>query len=675
MVTWKKAVSGFNFEFLLLFALLCLHTAFLIGDQNVRLANTSSDISPVAFTYYLSNPENFATDMVMKTQVPSFLGSMQNWLPFLLFHYFGFPPEMSALFLVYLQNVMLGLAMFHLAMVVSSRREVAWLSVLFLLAFRPDWWNLAVYGDLNWMPYAGHLAFPFLIYAFSFAIENRTYKTFFFLILGALFHPGLTIYATAMIGAYQLRSLFRQPSLLADFYLKIFLLLAVVALCVIPVKIATLGVEEVPLEKVIPLLMQNGHTIPWANPACSYCLSGFLRSLLFLPLLFVFSWLAMKKACLNHQASLLWKISLLICVALCLLHPLAVAFQLATLIRLITFRSTILMIVLSLPFMMTYVIDKFLQGGFGVRMLIAYVILMPSTIVILAALLVFVAAEAGVSKTIRFQHVYLWAGRFLTAGTLGILIAVGIPSVPTKQSLITSILSSPLNISTVSYIDNTRYLFLVVTMVFAAYLMPFEKSWRDRLSLFQFAFEGSIGSLPFISDGTSTKSAWHPLWIMSPLLLVLVWSTMTNTYRTGIYSTTGETRAYYEVQRWAHDHTPVGSGFVQTGTSVYDGWRSISQRPVIAPYEIAGYYFYSSDALHYSEELADFFSRYCDFTEEPYRSHGGVSACYTTLDENGLVEFAGAFGADYLVKRVADQPLHLPVVYQNDYYLVYKFPE
>jgi hypothetical protein len=325
---------------------------------------------------------------------------------------------------------------------------------------------------------------------------------------------------------------------------------------------------------------------------------------------------------------------------------------------------------------MAYLVENFLAGGFLVRLLIVYLLLMPSTVFLLVMWLIFEIAERSDIDESGKKNAYSLISRVLAFGVLGILILLSIPLFsPQIYPVISPILNSQFNISTVPYLNNMQYLFIVIVIVFLSRVIESlirNDSQGSRLIDRLFVSpDNKYNRLSQDSMGSVREPYFYQAMI-APLLIVLIWYTLTSNYQYGINGTGGEARAYYELQVWAKSSTPVNAGFIQAGKSVYGGWRSISQRPVVAPFEIAGYYFYSQAAWQYRQRLVDFFSKYCDFNAEPYRSYGGVYECYQNLDAEGILEFSKNFGADYLVRRISEPRLPFPVTYQNHFYVVYK---
>src|SRR5688500_7864782 len=114
-------------------ALAIVATTLLIGDFGVRLANTSTDDGLVSIAYFFTYPERFAQDLQLRSWAPIALASRMNLLPAVAFKYAGVSPEICFWLFAYLQNILLALAMYRLAMVMVQSRQVALISAVFTL--------------------------------------------------------------------------------------------------------------------------------------------------------------------------------------------------------------------------------------------------------------------------------------------------------------------------------------------------------------------------------------------------------------------------------------------------------------------------------------------------------------------------------------------------------------
>ena len=240
--------------------LLSLNTYFLIGDFQVRLANISSDDGLVAKAYVLSFPERFVHDALAKLQNQCGLASAMNWLPAELFKHFNVNPDFFALIFVYLQNILLGIGVFLVSVVLTGRRDVSWVSVALVTIAKPHWNNLASYGDLDWMAYAGHLAIPFILLSAYFLLKRKLFWGYSSLVVAAAIHPSLAIFFIAMLFVY---FIFFEKKEDQNGLIKHALILILLAGCaVLPTKIMLHGIPEISREIIFQALTKNGHVSP-----------------------------------------------------------------------------------------------------------------------------------------------------------------------------------------------------------------------------------------------------------------------------------------------------------------------------------------------------------------------------------------------------------------------------
>ena len=201
-MTLKEIRNGKLIQFSILLAFLLLNSYLLIGDSEIRLATSTGDESPINYAYYMKFPERFVNDVSMKHKYFTGISALQNWSTALLFTHLNFNPEILSILWVYTQNILLGFAIFKFAKNVTKSQEIAWLSVVFIMAFRPHWWNLMLHADLDFRATSQHLALPFLIYAASFLLEEKLYPTIICIAAGGLFHPTFSALMIPMAGIY-----------------------------------------------------------------------------------------------------------------------------------------------------------------------------------------------------------------------------------------------------------------------------------------------------------------------------------------------------------------------------------------------------------------------------------------------------------------------------------------
>jgi len=614
-----------------------ISTHLLIGDLGVRLANTSSDEGLVAFSYFLKFPERFAQDESLRYWAPAALASMMNWLPALLFKYVGVPPEFFYGLFVYAQNILLALAMYRLAMVMTGSRESALISAIFTLAFRPHWWNMGLFADIDWMPYGAWLALPFMIYAGAYALDQRTTKMACMLLIGGLVHPILGLFAGAIFGVYWLLLSLREQSLQKT-AMPLAALTVTVMTFLLPVIYFKLGLEEGHASQILGTILRNWHAIPWANPDCSYCMPLFVRSLLIVPIIAALALVAARHPSMHDRLRLFMPVAVAVVFVACVLHFAAYLMRDPTLLRVISSRSTILLLVFSVPPVIALAWGAFRDVGAFKRMVAGSFMMLPSPATGLAFLLTQPLMSGG-----DFGK---WLARAIFAAGAFLFVLTAVRFVPLLRE----------------YVDPL----LVDQWMALAYKPQFFNyhSWGLKLPALAVAIAGVVflamiwRSRHVRQEKYSLKSQSGGLSPGAAFILVLlgVYLLFTN-YKSGLAGTSGEAREYYEVQAWARTSTPETAQFVVAETSVYESWRNYTHRARVSS-SGCGFYVCPKAGMERSKAISAFFAQ---------KGYSSMAA----LDTNGLRFFAETFGGDYVVRRRSWQALELPVVFENEGYVVY----
>lgn len=618
-----------------------ISTYLLIGDLGVRLANTSTDDGLVSYSYFLKFPERFALDANLRNWAPAGLASMLNWLPAVLFKYAGIEPEIFFGLFVFLQNILLVLAMHRLAMVMTGSREAALISAVFTLAFRPHWGNMGLFADLDWMPYGAWMALPFLVFAGAYALERRLGMTAGMLLIGGLIHPILGLFAVAMFGAYWFLLMLRERS--ARELAVACLVLGLTSLAfMLPVINARAGVEEAPLSHILDLVLRNGHAIPWANPGCGYCMPLFVKSLLFVPVISILALVASRHTSMHSRAHLFLLGAVAVAATAFLLHVAAYFAHNVTLLRVIATRSTILLLIFAVPPIIAYACVVLTEQKLFRRLLAALFIVLPTT----ATGLSFLLARPGASG----QEPETGFGKWVVRACYGAGVAVFVLLVAGAAPQF----SESVDLHIIAPVMGPGYKSLFFTYLSWGYKLPVlaiaiaavvcaALFWQSRLSP-----EKSVLTM-LAGDGVSLISVF--------LLTVITVYLMVTNHKAGQAATSGEAREYYEVQVWARASTAVDATFVVGETSVYEGWRNYTRRARVSPGG-CGFYICSKIGVEQTRESSEFFAR-----------HG--NAGYAGFDTVGLKAFAKTFGGDYAVRRKTWKPVDLPVVFENAAYVVY----
>lgn len=248
---------------LLLFTTLCL---LRVGNRDVRTANAIADDHPVVWANYAKNPAQWAGDPI-QIQSEFFLkATLQNRLVSFLYSRFGVSPEWLTDLQVWIQNVGLGLALLFLCRFLDPRPVFYWTAAVAVFIAHPWAINLAYFPDVYFVPYAAHLALPFLIVGLTAFLLDRQRLFLAALFPAAVIHPLQTMHLLMILFPTLLFSFDRRGQWLR--YLGYFAAIAFVTMlppfflgAFRPISGATLTNSE-----LLAALLPNGHVTPWNVP-------------------------------------------------------------------------------------------------------------------------------------------------------------------------------------------------------------------------------------------------------------------------------------------------------------------------------------------------------------------------------------------------------------------------
>ncbi len=661
-IAWSRAARVFaagssgRVDYFLLTGILLLSTYLLIGDIGVRLANTSSDDGLVAHAYFFAYPEIFARDAVWTGFAPAPLSSMVNWGPALALRYFGVPPIIFHVAVVYAQNVILGLAAYRIALIGANRsRAAGWLAALFVMTFRPHFWNLALYGDLDWMPYAGHASLALVLLGLSFSLQRRMAVSLLLLAAGGLCHPVIGLFGAATAGLYWLGLAMRERDLRSALR-GTGGCIAVAVLAVAPTIFLTFGIQEVPREEILRMLLRNGHTVPWANSACGYCLIAFWTSILAISGICVLGATAVlaSSATATRECRFLLGAALATAILGVAAHLLGYWVESVLLLRLIATRGTLVLAGVAIPLAVVCAWRHLQEGTWAQAAVAIYTLLAPSAPGLAGAALALLPKPANDApsllrgrawpRVLRLAPIFL--GYALVAFDASQRLP-GLTNLMTQRLMLDPPWSSWFFQPASPASD--RILGMALVGVVAG-----------RMVL-RYASRGLLRHLP-ISAGA--------------IAIALAYVLIDFNASRGASATSGEARRYEEVQAWAREATAQDAAFIITDASIYYGWRNYTHRPVIATWYVGGVYLFPVSVVPYNERLSAAFATSLQISlgevGAVLNTPVGYLDLYHRLNTDQLVSFGSLMGADYVVRRAAWPQLGLPAAFRNESYVVYQ---
>ena len=651
-------------HYLLIIIILSVNVVFVVGDFEVRMGLTSGDDSPLAIANYFSHPEYYQYDTGIHNWIPVAMGSMQNWLAVGLHAFINIPPQITFYLFVFIQNVLLGLAIFRFSLSINSSIYVAWLVLVFSLNARVYTWNLAGYGDLMYTSYAAHLSLPFIIFAANYLLSGKFYLHLVFLLVGGLFHPGLAIYASACFGLFLLYGAYKSKDY-KNLVRQFLLITVVLVIYLTPYWLAVRDVAKISDSYILPLLLSNQHAVPWLA-------TGFLDKIFYrsLSLLFVLimAIMAIQRGITSTKSNQFLATICVACIFLTITHVLVVYLEVVPLIRLILHRSTILIAMFCVPFAVGIVFDTFPKSLWLDRFVLICMFLIPSASVILSALLVIYSLNCQAGQTSRDRSFI--AGKLKYLG-YALCLLTTLPALINQVSFyFCSLLAAKFGWQ----IHGTYLPTLEGMYPFNPYVGGIYSFAPLIAAILAFADNAvrRIGALRLPGQLTDkprffSTASWSLLIILSLVFL------MSYNQFVSKMMTSNEAKSNFLAQKWARDNTSPKAHFLLMETGPYYSWRSYADRPVVNAYSGGGpawYYLMTKRAQDYNRRLDKFYIDNCP--HEPKYKNDRVRPCLTELNQSQLELFSKEFHVNYIVTKTSKHRFTFPIVYKNQHFLIYK---
>lgn len=521
---------------------------FRIHDWQARLAMVSGDDSLAAISFYFARRTEFANDAYIQAWAPVALASIINWLPALAYKFVGVHPSVFFVTFTVSQFLFLAPAMFYLAMALTRSRTVAWLTAAFTIIWQPNWWNLALIGGLDWMPYANWFALPLLIYAFASAVNNQRWKAYASLLTAGLIHPIMGMLATIIVAAYiayvalPVRDTRRVLEAAASVVL-------IGVLSSMPMLISTYGVEFLPQNR-IDALLGNPHVRPW-GAEYPYGFSALLSHVLYLVSISILAW----------SKNIFFRVSLVVTSTMILAHLASVLLEIPEVMTVIASRASTLIVLIALPLAIATLWETL---GSGSRLTIIPILALFFRATPLTAVAAALAVRGGT-----------------VGAAVGTLISVLVLATQTSISpIIDAAIMKPLLGDTIPW---TLSLF--------------------RLSYF---FWGALG-VGLIGTLLARAGARSPGVFL--IVISLIYASLSGAKITGQQETSATYKDYKDAQLWARTETSPASGFILLETVPENSWRSLSERPVTSPVRIGMPYGLAKVTADHNAHLNRFYAQ------------------------------------------------------------------
>lgn len=521
---------------------------FRIFDWQTRLAMVSGDDSLAAMAFYFARPAEYSKDAYIQAWAPIALASMENWIPALAYKFATIHPRFFFVGVTIGQFVGLALAMFYLATAMTNSRIVAWLTAVLTIFWQPNWWNLALVGGLDWMPYANWSALPFLICAFALVVNDRRLGAYACLLIAAMIHPIMgmlgTIIATAHIAyeALQARNIRRIGEVTI-------VVVTIGCLSGLPILISTYGVPFIQEDRLYQGLA-NPHVRPW-GAEYPFGFSALLSSFLYLVTLIVLAW----------SKNSFFRVSVVVSAAMIVVHFGSVLLGIPSLMNVIASRASILMVLIALPLAVA-TMWKTLETG-------------PSFAAIPILVFFFKVAPLSAVASALAVRGGLIGGLF--GATIGVLV---LATHTAFAPIVNEIVMKPILGETI----------------------PWTLSYFLLASFFWKAIGAGLIGVLIARLGCRAIGA-------ATIVASVAYAAIFGAQISGRIDVSGKYKDYRDAQLWARDHTDPASAFILLETIPQLAWRSLSERPVVTALGVGTAYRTAAVAKDYNNRLVRFYSQ------------------------------------------------------------------
>jgi hypothetical protein len=158
-----------------------IYGALNVGKTDLTLAMASGDDDIPFYVDYSLNHSKYSGDIFANTIMSYSWSSWIRFLPVYLVEYLRMSPVFIHVAIVILQNGLILLGVYYLAISLKSSREIAFFTMVTFSLSRIYQTNLSWSGDLQWMPFATWFALGIGIFAIA-CNYNNYYKSCAFLI-------------------------------------------------------------------------------------------------------------------------------------------------------------------------------------------------------------------------------------------------------------------------------------------------------------------------------------------------------------------------------------------------------------------------------------------------------------------------------------------------------------
>jgi hypothetical protein len=630
-LTFNKHPSNLIASFLFFTIAGYVYFKSIVGSLVFNLVDGSTDDTLISHAISWATPELFKNDFRAANFAIETPTSMMNLIPALALRYLGIDPLNFYLIFLLIQVYLLPFAVFKLAKTFKVSNQNSILLTLIFLTIRPQYWNFAWIGDLDWMPYATWMALPFLLLYVSYKLQSNAKKAYTFLSIGIAFHPtfGTLILLFDLIWECQ-SAKYKITS--KEFLFKnrlrnlTYVISGLYLMCNL-IYIRSKSARPIPNGYTEAIIGNNHFKAVITSPHAVTWRTTYTAAILFVTIIaIILSHEKLDSLKVQYQSILPSLIFTLVSTSI--LQIIAIKIENLNLLRVMFTRFSIFFSAVIFIF----AISTLLQQKLKPIQIVTYIIfiLFPgelSLYLILISLFIFRLRVTSKFATQYLLGIYLISCFMLTQVTRIRSRLFSVFSWSSVEGDVITLLRSKSPYGNLLTDRFTSQLLILILILLSTYVFlissPLIKKGSKRSSL-QFSVIAVCLFLGLISGRQLETSIRHD----------------------------SKTASLFEVQNWAKNETESGTVFMGYDWSTYLGWRTFSRRGMMYVTDCGSSpYFYSkSDAV--CQKLQDLVLR---------TTNSEIDQIKTT---------SNLIGADYILKRT-DQKLPLKIAFSNKDYIVY----
>jgi hypothetical protein len=599
-----------------------------IGNSEMRMALSSSDDNPINNIRPLLDPDRFQIDALMVYNSKFAISSAFTLIPLFLTK-IGITAGLIWNLLMIMQVILMFVSSRYLMRSITQDRLSVYIFWAFIIFCKPYFFNLAGISDLDYQPYAFWFALPLALFSLGSLIRGNNWFMALFCLLTYCLHPSTGVLLLGFLLIYFLAFKKRIEAINLSI------------LAVIPVLSFTTFLYNFDGNTKTPDLILNGlknnyHLIYWnplTSPSPSFAIYVWA---LFLSLSFAVN--SYYKGQANSEVLKLFNTFGIYVITCVVLQFVSTKLGFLPIMSLVPTRISAVFVILGFAIFISKVVSEIKAGNnSGILNLAICIYPSPYLLTIIGGekfferrtfqdvfkliksicLFLMFMTLTGYNNLEFFNGSSLWTSHLidLTQFDIGTVIRSGLTTRPLMLTALFLLLIIFFTVKELGLFRSRAIFFRNIMLIFSGLLFLMVVTIGTQVQ-YQYSFQSNQFSKQKVSD-------------------------------------------LVQAQKWARENTGKQESFIVTPNGIQTPWRTLSERPVISPFYVAGLYGNNQKAARYTEKIMD----YLDV-------HSG-----NLVAEENLCDFVSSFGGSYVVLDNSQAILEIsPLfpVYKNSSYTIYR---